>query len=114
MSWGYYVRTYPRFFFGVAIVGGYLIIRRKGSLTHLDTSQRSLATEQSGSLAPSGSSPSGIASILRNSVLPLVSNLVMRSVTSYVGKKASAFFEHLAEESDGRKVPNEKMDSNRG
>jgi len=113
MNWRHYIRTYSWFFFNAAIVGGYLIIRRKDSLTHSNTSQCSQATEQNESLAPPKSSPSGIATILRNSVLPLVSNLIMRSVTSDVGKKAGTFFKHLSEESDRRKVSNEKMDWNR-
>ena len=103
MSWRYHVRTYPWLFSGAAMVGGYMIVRLKGSRTQPLTLERSASTEQKESLESPKPPSSGRASSLRNSVLSLVGNLVMERVVSYAAKEASTFFAHSAEESDAKK-----------
>ena len=88
-KWRYYVRTYPWVCLGAALAAGFLIVPRRSIGMQPDAQKADELPKPSPVLETTTSSlTSNVVAI----VLPLVGNLVMRGIATYVWKQADKLF----------------------
>lgn len=88
-EWRSYVKAYPWVCLGAALAVGYFIVPRRRLGGQPDTQTPAELPKQSREFATPHSSSQGS---LRGLLLPLVANLVMRGVSSYVEQQAGKLF----------------------
>lgn len=101
-DWRYYVKTYPSVCLGTALAVGYLIVPRRVQIRpHAQTIAAEVAKQNQ--LLATPKSP--VASSARGMLLSVVGKLAVRSILSYVERRAGSLLQPQGVDSRPRNTP---------